>query len=237
VTNDTDTFVQEVDESLRQDRVLNFLRRHGVWLIVGVIVVLGAVGGWQLWRNSQLEAARTHSEAYVAAQDLLRQGDLEAAADAFRDLREEGPRAYRVMARMEYAAILQAQGDLDGALAEFDAAAEATNDSVLRDSARMRAAYIAAETQDFPALQARLQPIIEDGGRLSYLAQELLAIEAWEAGETDLARTTLENLTLAFDAPEAVRRRAQVALSVVGPTPADVSDGGAEAEAPEGESR
>jgi hypothetical protein len=228
VTNDTDTFVQEVDESLRQDRVMAFLRQYGVWLIAAAVLVLAGIGGWQAWKTNRIETARAHSEEYLAAQTLVREGDLEGAATAFAELREKGPRTYRVMAHMEYAAVLQAQGDLDGALAEFDAAAEATNDPILRETAQLRAAYIAAETQDFPALQARLQPLIEDGGRLSYLAQELLAIEAWEAGETDLARQTLENLTLAFDAPQAVQRRAQVALSVVGPAPAS-EEGAADA--------
>jgi hypothetical protein len=89
----------------------------------------------------------------------------------------------------------------------------------MRETAQLRAAYIAAETQDFSALQTRLQPIIDSGSRLSYLARELLAIEAWEAGQNDIARDALENLTLAFDAPEGVRQRAQVALSVIGPAP------------------
>lgn len=213
-----------------------FLRRYGLWLIAGVVIFLAGVGGWQVWKHNRIEAARAHSAEYLAAQTLVREGDLEGAAAAFSELREKGPRAYRIMARMEYGAVLQAQGDLDGALAEFDAAAEATSDPVLRETAQLRAAYIAAETQDFAALQARLQPLIEDGGRLSYLAQELLAIEAWEAGEADLARQTLENLTLAFDAPQAVQRRAQVALSVVGPAPTS-AEGATDAPAPsEGDS-
>ncbi|MEJ0059118.1 MAG: hypothetical protein WDM79_05905 [Terricaulis sp.] len=45
----------------------------------------------------------------------------------------------------------------------------------------------------------------------------MLAVEAWEAGNADLARSTLNTLTLAFDAPESVRQRAQLALSVLGP--------------------
>jgi hypothetical protein len=140
------------------------------------------------------------------------------------------------MARLEHAAILEAEGDLEAALNEFDAAAEAARDPVMKQSAQMRAAYIAAETQDFAALQARLQPLIDSETRISFLARELLAIEAWEAGQNDLARTTLENLTLAFDAPEGVQQRAQVALSVIGPAPATPADGASEAPAPsEGE--
>jgi hypothetical protein len=107
----------------------------------------------------------------------------------------------------------------------------------MRDTARLRAAYIVAETQDFAALQPRLQPLIESDSRLSYLARELLGIEAWEAGNLDLARETLQNLTLAFDAPEAVQQRAQVALAVIGPAPETSADG-ANAPAPsEGETK
>ena len=40
------------------------------------------------------------------------------------------------------------------------------------------------------------------------------------SGETDLARETLEQLTLAFEAPDSLRQRAQIALSVLGPAPA-----------------
>jgi hypothetical protein len=121
---------------------------------------------------------------------------------------------------MEHAAILAQEGDLEGAIAGFDSAAEIAPDQVMRESAQIRAAYIAADTQDFPALRTRLQPLIDSDTRVSYLAKELLAIEAWEAGETELARQTFDQLTLAFEAPDSLRQRAQIALSVLGPAPA-----------------
>lgn len=217
MTNETDTFVQEVDEKLREDRLMAFVRRWGVWILGAVIVVVLGIGGWQWWRSSQVSQARGQSDLYIAAQELAAGGDLAGAKSAFEELTTSGPQAYRVMARMEHSAILAEEGDLEGALAGFDQAAEQASDPIMRDSARMRAAYLAAETQDFQALQTRLQPLIDSDSRVSYLARELLAIEAWEAGQNDLARTTLEALSLAFDAPEAVRQRAQVALSVIGP--------------------
>ena len=236
MTNETDSFVHEVDESLRQDRVLTFFRKWGLHLLAVFAVIILGVIAWQAWRAYSVDQSRNAAEAYYAAQALAREsGDLDAAKTAFEPLRESGPRVYRAMARMEYAAILQAQGDLEGAVTEFDQAAEASTDPVMRLSAQMRAAYIAADTVDFATLQTRLTPIIESESRFSYLARELLALEAWEAGENELARDTLENLTLAFDAPEAVRQRAQVALSVIGPAPATSADG-ADAPAPsEGE--
>lgn len=239
MTNETDSFVSEVDESLRQDRVLEFFKRYGVWLLGAFVVLILGIGAWQGWRAYSLAAAREHSDDYVAAQTLAREGNLDEAKAAFEELADSGPAHFRVMARMEHAAVLQAQGDLQAALTEFDAAAEQARDPVMREAAQMRAAYIAADTQDFAALQTRLQPLIDDGGRMAYLARELLAIEAWEAGNLDLARELLENLTTAFDAPEAVRQRAQVALSVVGPAPESTpADGAPAAPAPsEGETK
>jgi hypothetical protein len=237
VTNDTDSFVNEVDESLRQDRITTFLRQWGLFILAGFAAIILAVVAWQVWRAYSVDQARNAAEAYAAAQTLARDGDLDGAKTAFEGLRETGPRVYRVMAHMELAAVLQAQGDLEAALTEFDAAAEKANDPIMRLSAQMRAAYIAADTADFDTLQTRLTPIIESESRFSYLARELLAMEAWEAGQNDLARDTLEALTLAFDAPEAVRQRAQVALSVIGPAPQTSADGAAAPAPSEGDNQ
>jgi len=235
VSNESDSFVNEVDESLRQDRALQMAKRYGPWLVGLFFVFLLSIGGWQMWQRQQAESARAQSDAYQAAIALAQAGNLDGAKAEFERMSGEGPRTYRVMARMQQAAILQVQGDLEGALAQFDAAAEAANDPIMRDTAILRAAYIAAETEDFAAVQSRLQPLVDSDSRLAYLARELLGVEAWEAGQTELARDTLENLTLAFDAPDAVRERAQLALAVIGPAPATPADGAAAPAPSEGE--
>jgi hypothetical protein len=241
VTNQSDSFIQEVDEGLRQDRMLAIAKRYGPWLIGLFAVFILALGGWQWWESYQTRSAREHAAEFAAAQAMARQaiaqqGDLGPAKAEFERLAGEGPRTYRTMARMERAALLAIEGDLEAALAEFDAAAESASDPSMRESAQIRAAYIAAETQDFAALRTRLQPLIDSDSRVSYLARELLAIEAWEAGERALARETLQELTLAFEAPDTVRQRAQVALGVLGPGEEAPADGAAEAPA-EGESK
>lgn len=237
MTHDTDTFVQEVDESLRQDRMLQLAKRYGPWLIGAFVVLIIGLSLWMWWQAQTLQASRAHAEQYAAAQELAREGNLAGAKAEFERLSTQGPQSYRVMAQMEHAAVLETEGDLQAALAEYDAAAAAARDPIMRDTARLRAAYIAAETQDFEALQARLNPLIQSDSRLSYLARELLAIEAWEAGQLDLARDTLQNLTLAFDAPQIVQQRAQVALSVIGPPPAEAAAAGNAPGPSEGESK
>ncbi len=232
MSNETDSFIQEVDERVREDRMVTLTKQYGIWVVVALVVVLAGIGGWQVWRNQQQTAARAQADAYVAAQELARGGNLEDAKAAFETLSGEGPRTYRVMAQMERAGVLEMQGDLEGALAGFDAAAEAARDPLMKATAQLRAAYIVAESQDLAAVQARVQPIIEAGGQMGVLAQELLAIEAWEAGDVVLARSTLDTIALAFDAPESVRQRAQLALAVLGPAPEAAAGDDAAAAAP-----
>jgi hypothetical protein len=235
VTNESDSFIQEVDEKVREDRMMAILKRYGPWAGGLLAVSLICVFGWISFQDYQVSQSRKAAENFGAAVEQLQESDLDAASESFAQLANEGPQIYRSMAMMESAAILQVQGDLDGAIAAFDAAAEASPDPIARDSARMRAAYIAAETQDFQALRARLAPLIDSDTPFSFLARELLGVEAWEAGDADLARETLQNLTLAFDAPESVRQRAQLVLSVVGPAEDSAPETEATPEAPAGE--
>lgn len=238
MTNDTDSFVQEVDETLRQERMMGMLKRYGIWVLGAFVVFLVVLGGWQLWSAYTTRESRAQAEEYAAAQALAASGDMEGAKTAFERLSHEGPRTYRAMAKMEHAAILAHQGDLQAALTGFDEAAEMSSDPILRETAQLRAAYIAADTQDYQALRARLEPLVDSDGSISYLARELLAIEAWEAGDLETARTTMENLSLALNAPEAVRQRAQIALAVIGPAPAAAAEGSAQTPAPrQGESK
>ena len=216
----TEGFVQEVHQRVREEQLLDDLKRYGPWLAGLFVVFLLGIGGWQMWNDHQRQVAREQSSAFLAAQQMAQQGNTNGAKAAFEHLTTQGSDTYRVMARMEYAAILQMQGDLEGSIAAFDQAAAAARDPVMKETAQLRAAYLVADTQDFDALQRRLQPLLQSHSRISFLARELLAIQAWHSGHNDIARTTLQDLTLAFDAPEGVRQRAQVTLALLPAAPA-----------------
>lgn len=237
MSNDTDTFVQEVNEGLRQDRMLGLIKRFGPFFLASFAVLFVGMLGWQAWRDNTRVEAGKQASSLAAAQLLLEQEDYAKAKQEFEALSGRGPRVIRAMARMERAAALVKEGELEAALAEFDAAAEAAPDAIMRESAQIRAAYIAADIKDFAELRQRLQPLVDSNSRFSFLAKELLGVEAWEAGEIDLARDTLQELTLAFDAPQAVRERAQAALSVVGPAAETSEEGAAAPASSQGESK
>lgn len=223
MSDESDSFIQEVDERVRADRLMAMGKRYGPWALGALAAVLIGVIGWEFWQNHQRDEARKQSDAFAAAQQQFRAGNAQEAATAFETLSNQGPKNYRVLAMMERAAALQAQGDLQASIAEYDRAAEAASDPIMRDTARLRAAYLVADTQDFQAVQHRVQPLIDEHNQFSYLARELLAVEAWEAGQMQVARDALNGITLAFDAPQSVRQRAQLELAVIGAGPAEAA--------------
>jgi hypothetical protein len=212
----TDVF-EEIEEEVRRDRYAEWARKYGPWALGLVAAVALGFAGFRLYEGHQRGQSQDRSAEFAAALKLIEEGKQDEAAAAFETLSKDGPPAFRLLSTMQRAGILAERGDLAAALEAFDAAAEAARDPIVRDTARLRAAYLVAETQDFAAVRARLEPIIADGGAVSFLARELLGAEAWEAGERDLARETFQALSDAFNAPESVRQRAQIALAVIGP--------------------
>jgi hypothetical protein len=230
----TDIF-EEVEERLREDRLQKFVRKYGAHLLVAAVLAVaavGAYGAYDAWRAAQARAA---GETFSALQDQVRV-DPAGAALALANFQKSAPGGYKALAGMERAGALEAQGDLAGAVAAFDDAARLASQPVVKQSAQMRAAYIAAETESFAALEARLKPLVETRGPFSYLARELIGVKAWEAGQFDRARQEFSYLETAFDAPQGVRQRASSFLQVVGPAaPAAASAPAAAPTEPTGE--
>ena len=58
----TETFVREVDENLRRDQMQNFFKAYGSWLIVAVVLFLGASGGFIWWKQHQVQQSQVQVE-------------------------------------------------------------------------------------------------------------------------------------------------------------------------------
>jgi len=77
--SETDSFIDEVTEEVRRDRLFSMMRRYG-W--IGVLVILLIVGGatWNEWRKARAEAeAQAFGDAVLAALESV---DRAARADA-----------------------------------------------------------------------------------------------------------------------------------------------------------
>ena len=211
---------EEVEEGLRQDQTATFLKKYGLWLAGGVVAVLLGIAGYQVfgaWQTGQSHAA---ANEMAAAQELLAGGKTAEGEKALVDIAAKSGGGYKTAALMQLGGIKAGAGDTAAALKYYDDAAAASPTKQFRDAAKMKAAYIAADVEDFAKLEARVKPLIDEAGPFSFQARELLGLQAAANGDMDRARTELEYLTLAVDAPEGVRQRAQSILSTFPPKPA-----------------
>jgi hypothetical protein len=208
---------EEVEEDLRRERYSNFFKKYGLWLLGGLVLILAAVGGYEWYQSHSLKNAGVYADKLSEGQKLLESREFAAADTFLSDVAKSAPPAYKSAALTLAATAKLEQNDLQGALTKLDAAADAARDPLLKDAARLKAAYVAADLQDFKAIEPRLEKMIKDAGPFSFQARELLGAEAFEAGELAKAREQFTFLASALDSPEGVRQRARGALAVIGP--------------------
>ena len=217
----TDEFIREVDEAVRQDQWLKLWKQYGSYIVAAALaVVIGsAVGvGWRGWQQSErLEEARR----YAAAQQLLRDDRPAEAAEAFAALAEDAGSGYRVLARLRAAEAQAQAGDPAAATATLEQLA-ARDDAapVYRSLGELLAAQRAFANAQPTAVLAELEPLIGINDPWRYSALELRALAQMQSGDSAGARQTLDDLLADPLTPPHLGRRAAELLAFLGGPPA-----------------
>ena len=220
----SDSFIDEVTEEVRRERLYGTLRRYG-W--IGVVAVLLIVGGaaFYEYRAAQDRAeAEARGDAILAA---LAQDDSAARAEALQQLGTDSA-AVAATALLTAAAQVEA-GEADAAKATLDALA--TNGEVpaiYADLAAFRSALL--DVGDPDGRRAALEALSSPGAPFALLAQEQLALMDLTAGETDAALARLQSIVEDAGVSQGLRERAQTLMVALGAGP----DDGTAAAAPAG---
>lgn len=214
-----DSLLREIDEDLRHERYAQLWKRYGHVVIALAVMLVVAVAGYEAWKTYQLNRRAEAGERFSSA-IALAQTDPDAAATVFADLAENGPEGYRILARLREAAILVRQGDIATAEAVYDNLAAETDDPLYVDLALLLKAMAAMKddvtTAEAASLQEQLAPLTAADRPWRYTAQELSAVLALKAGETNKARDMFTALSTDVQAPEGVRSRAESMLIAIG---------------------
>jgi hypothetical protein len=205
-----DSFIDEVTEEMRRDRLFSYLRRYG-W--VGVVAVLGIVGGtaWNEYRQAQAQQnAQQAGDALMAA---LSQDDPAARAAAMADVTLTGPA--QAIGDLLLAATQQEAGDI--AAAAQNLAAVATNSqlpAIYRDIAAIKAASLPAGED--ASRRAGLEQLAQPGQPLRLLALEQIAYLDLAAGDTDAAVAVLRQIDEDAAVTRGLRERVQTLMLALG---------------------
>ncbi|PYE84044.1 tetratricopeptide repeat protein [Pseudoroseicyclus aestuarii] len=220
-----DSFIDEVTEEVRRDRLFRNIRRWG-WLAVLIVVVIVAAAAWAEWRDARREAA-----AQALGDDMLtalQDDDAQARADALGAI--EAPAGAEAVAAMLAAAELQGAGEPQAAAERLNtAAADGAAPALYRDLAALKAqmVLVAQGEGDIQALEALAQP----GAPFRMLALEQMATQYLAQGETTAATEVLTQITEDAGTGSSQRERAQgLLVALQGPSAAPAAEE-AEAEA------
>ncbi len=208
-------FLEEIEEQLRSDRYKALALKVWPWILgVAVAALVLALAWWGLQSYRSRLAAKS-SETYAAALDLYRSGQIDKAYAGFGEAVKTSSGGYKSLALMQQGAIRLQQGETSQAADLFDKAAAAAPSPIIGDMARLKSAFALIDTATFAVIEQRLKPLTDAKRPYRAAALEALAMAKLRAGRLKEARDDFVVLSLLSDAPDAVRQRAQAALSAI----------------------
>lgn len=198
----TDSFIDEVSEELRRDRLFALMRRWG-WL--AALIVLGIVGGagWLEYQRAQdRAAAQAFGDALLGALDLPDPEARVAALDALETGTPMGDMLVALMAAGE-----AAQDGREAAAERLRSAAEVPDlPRHYRDLALLRAEMLAPSDPDTGRIV--LATLAEPGAPYAALAEEQLALLEIRAGDLGAGLDRLRGLERSAAATPGLQQRA-----------------------------
>ena len=217
--SETDSFINEVTEEVRRDRLFAMFRKYG-W--IGGVVIAGIVGG-TAWTQWQASAAATKAQAF--GDTLLDALDLGAPEDrlaAIKDAPATGDQA----AVVKLLLASDPTSDRSEALAALTAlGADAAQPDLYRDLANLRLVLLSGADMPVSERRGLLDAMAGAGRPFRVLAQEQLAYLSVEEGDVDGAVVALVALLTDQDATSAMKDRLRQVITALGGTVPETAAG------------
>ncbi len=208
-----DSFIEEVTEEVRRDRLFRLFRKYG-W--IGVVLILGIVVGTAVveWRKAQAEArAEAFGDAVLEAYDL---GSAEDRRAALAGIGADGDQKHLL-------ALIEASDpaeDRAATLAALDRLiADAALAPVYRDLAVLRRVLVGGAEMPLADRRAALEPLAVAGRPYRLLALEQLAYLMVEEGKATDAIAALQGLIQEQGVSRSLQDRAGQMIMVLGGKP------------------
>lgn len=212
-----DALLREVDDAVRQDDMLDFGKRYGRILLIGVSALVIGFGGYLFWQSRQDGAREAQSETLIAALDQAQAGNLVAAGSNVQSLVADSAPGPGASAQLLAAGAAIQQNRRDEALRLLTAlSADTSAPQPLRDLARIRLVAMQFDTMDKGQVVAQLGPLAQPSSPWFGSAGELLAMAYLEQGKRAEAGRLFAEIAKAEAVPAPIRSRARQMAGVLG---------------------
>lgn len=192
----------EISDDLRREKLNQFWRENGRWIIGGVIAAVIFTAGMSWWRqwdtNRDAQATSSLVEALTAKDP--------AALEQFA---QGADRDHAAIARLIAAGDYVRAGKKDKAVMLYnEISASSGLSKMYRNLASLLSVGLRLDTDPVDGLRKELKPLAGDRSAWRYSAREMQALLAAREGDMKGAVAVLDTITGDADAPEALRARA-----------------------------
>ncbi|MDE4272923.1 hypothetical protein PXK58_01065 [Phaeobacter gallaeciensis] len=222
--SDTDSFIEEVTEEVRRDRLFLMLKRYGWIGGLAVVVIVGGAAYREYNKAQELAAAQALGDGMIAA---LAADEPADRAEALGQVAADSETGAAVAKMMRAGALAEAE-DAETAVAVLsEVATDGELPLVYRHIASFKALALQAETLSLEERRLQYEALAQPGAPLSLLASEQLALLDIEAGETEAAIERLQAITADATVSRDLQDRATQVIVALGgkPDAADAPEG------------
>jgi hypothetical protein len=213
----SETFVREVDENLRRDRLRDTAKKYSGWIIAAVILFLAASGGYIYWQDYQRKQNEKAVEQIAQVFTDISKGRVQTAPARLDSLSKDHSKAVRAAAGFGRAAIAIEQNDSKLAISKFRGMAEDKSlPKPFRDLALIRQTALEFDSLKPNEVIARMQPLTKPGTPWFGSAGELTAMALIKQDKKAEAGRLFAAIARDEQVPETIRGRAVQMASSLG---------------------
>ncbi len=212
--SNTDSFVEEVNEEVRRDRLYGLLRRYGWIAVLAILLIVGGAAYTEYTKAQRRASAEAQGDAMLAALSLDQSADRATALAAIEPATPSSAAVLRLMTAAE-----QTQaGETDAAAATLDAlAVDGDVPAIYRQLAQFKAVTLQSASMSAADRRQAFEAMAQPGNALRLLASEQLALIDIETGDGAAAITRYQAiLDDAEVSPDLQQRALQVIVALGG---------------------
>ena len=214
--SDTDSFLQEVSEELRRDKLYRNIRKYGWIAIVLVFIIVGAA----TYREYMKSQAETKAELFgTSIIDALNQTDSADRISKLQEIIAPGHNSKAIVAMLLSAEAIGNEPTTLEMNGLKDVAESLSIDAHYRDLLNFKILLGSAEIMNVEERVKAYDTLSEPGNPYRLLAEEQMALIELELGNTDNAVKKISQILLDAELTSGLRNRATQMLIALGKDP------------------
>ena len=214
--SDTDSFLQEVSEELRRDKLYRNIRKYGWIAIVLVFIIVGAA----TYREYMKSQAETEAELFgTSIIDALNETDSADRISKLQEIIAPGHNSKAIVAMLLSAEAIGNEPKTLEMNSLKDVAESLSIDAHYRDLLNFKILLGSAEIMSVEERVKAYNTLSEPGNPYRLLAEEQMALIELELGNTDNAVKKISQILLDAELTSGLRNRATQMLIALGKDP------------------